>query len=82
MTGSWWPKTTRRFIDMNVIENKYEFMCNLHPRVFIGDGLLCGDFGSCIYGENFLPNEDYGDKISSQSLPQTLKIKCFYLICF
>lgn len=72
----------RRFIDVNVIENKYEFICNLYLRVFIGDRFLCGNFGRWIYKENFLANEDCGDKVSSKSLSQTLKIKHFYFICF
>lgn len=28
-----WSKTLRRFIDMNVIESMYEFMCNLYLKV-------------------------------------------------
>lgn len=47
---------------MTVIENKYEFMCNLFPSVFMCDQLPCGDFGRWIYGEKFVASEEYGDK--------------------
>ena len=33
MVGNQLSKTLRRFIDMKVIENKYEFTCNLYLRV-------------------------------------------------
>lgn len=34
MAGNWWYKT-ERFIDMNVIENKYQFMCNLYRGFYV-----------------------------------------------
>lgn len=79
MAGNWWSKTLRRFIDRNVIENKYEFMCNSYPGVFMCDRLPCGRW---IDGGKFLASEEYGDKMSSKCSFQTLNIKCFYLICF